>query len=199
MKTSVLLQATVVSAAVATLAACSHNGVKSRGTDITATMPNQYSGAAIQSNGIDTSSGFQGTNTLESYPANVLYASQIAALPKTVRFGFDQFHLNIQAKAVANKNVTFLLSHPNVHVMLAGNTDLRGSQEYNFHLGQRRADAVKGYLLSHGVAASQICTVSYGELRPAATPAQFGGDWKKAYTLDRRTEIFYGKECGGTQ
>ena len=82
--------------------------------------------------------------------------------------------------------------------MLAGNTDPRGSQEYNFHLGQRRADAVKSYMLSQGVAGSQICTVSYGELRPAATPAQFGGDWKQAYAQDRRTEIFYGKECGGT-
>jgi peptidoglycan-associated lipoprotein len=198
MRKSALLQIALASAAVATLAACSSGGVKSGSADITSASPEHYSGQSVQAHGVQTESDFQGTNTLSGYPANAPYASEIAALPKTVHFGFDQFHLNGQAKTVADQNVKFLLSHPNVHVMLAGNTDPRGSQEYNFHLGQRRADALKHYLLSQGVAANQICTVSYGELRPAATPAQFGGDWKKAYAQDRRTEIFYGKKCGGS-
>lgn len=198
MRKIALLQIALVSATVATLTACSSGGVKSGGANITSASPSQYTGESIQAHGIQTQSGFQGTNTLNGYPSNAPHASQVAALPKIVTFGFDQFHLDAQVKSVADQNVKFLLAHNNIHVMLAGNTDPRGSQEYNFHLGQRRADAVKSYMLSQGVSASQICTVSYGELRPAATPAQFGGDWKKAYAQDRRTEIFYGKACGGT-
>lgn len=117
----------------------------------------------------------------------------------TVNFGFDKFKLSPLGKAVAKQNLDYLLQHPNVPVMITGNTDPRGSQEYNFHLGQRRADAVKKYFLSQGVSAKQLCTVSYGELRPLATPAQFGGDWRKAYSKDRRAEIVYGKTCKGQE
>lgn len=118
-------------------------------------------------------------------------------MPATIHFGFDKFNLTSNEQSIASKNADYLLQNPNEHVMITGNTDPRGSQEYNFHLGQRRAEAVKSYLLAQGVPESQMCTVSYGELRPAATPAQFGGNWHKAYSMDRRSEIVYGQTCQG--
>ena len=81
--------------------------------------------------------------------------------------------------------------------MLTGNTDPRGSSSYNLHLGQRRAAAVKAMLIKEGVPAAQICTVSYGALRPAATVNNASGNWEKAYKLDRRVEFIYGQRCDG--
>lgn len=118
-------------------------------------------------------------------------------IPATVYFGFNQFNLDATATGIAKQNASYLLQHPDTHLMIAGNTDPRGSQDYNFHLGQRRADAVKSYLLAQGVSAGQLCTISYGELRPAATPSQFGGDLHKAYALDRRSDMMYGQTCEG--
>lgn len=117
-------------------------------------------------------------------------------MPATVNFGFDQFNLDSKAAGIVKQNGNYLLGHSNVHVMIAGNTDPRGSQDYNFHLGQRRSDAVKNALLAQGVSAGQLCTVSYGELRPVATPAQFNGDWHQAYAVDRRSDLMYGQTCG---
>ena len=147
----------------------------------------------VQSQGINGPASFSGNSYGESnLPAGA------SALPKTVYFPFNSFGLNSKAQQVAKENVAYLLKHPKVTVVLAGNTDPRGSQEYNFHLGQRRANAVLNYFLSEGVPQSQMCTVSYGELRPATSPTQFGGSWKKAYSLDRRTEILYGQTCQGS-
>ncbi len=91
------------------------------------------------------------------------------------------------------------MKDPSMHMMIEGHTDPRGSESYNFHLGERRANAVQSYFMEHGIPADQICTVSYGELRPAVTPSQFGGDKLKAYALDRRAVMVYGKTCEGSE
>ena len=122
---------------------------------------------------------------------------KIGHLSRKVYFGFDRFSVSSKERAIVQDNAVFLVQHPDIPVMLTGNTDPRGASSYNLHLGQRRADAVKKELLKDGVPASQICTVSYGELRPAATPDEFKGDWKKAYSLDRRVEFVYGQTCEG--
>jgi peptidoglycan-associated lipoprotein len=121
----------------------------------------------------------------------------LASLPNKVYFGFDQYNLTPAAIAVLQQNAAVLLKNPQVNIMLAGNADPRGSEEYNFHLGMKRAKAVYSYFMQQGIPASQMCMVSYGELRPAATPAQMGGNWQKAYALDRRTEINYNQTCQG--
>ena len=157
--------------------------------------------------GVANQQGFQGENVggnqangshgVQGVGAAGAAASGIAGLSKTVYFGFDQFHLNATGKKVADQNAKYLLQNPKVKVLLSGNTDPRGSQEYNFHLGKRRANAVYDYLASQGVPKSQMCTVSYGDLRPAASPSEFGGDWHKAYAKDRRTVLEYNKDCSG--
>jgi peptidoglycan-associated lipoprotein len=71
-------------------------------------------------------------------------------------------------------------------VRLEGNTDERGSREYNIGLGERRAQAVRRALMLQGVADSQITTVSYGEERPAVT-----GHTEEAWSHNRRVDIVY--------
>lgn len=126
-----------------------------------------------------------------------LLQQTLASMPNKVYFGFDKYNLDSDALAVLQQNAAVLLKNPQVSIMLAGNADPRGSEEYNFHLGMKRAKAVYSYFMQQGVPASQMCMVSYGELRPAATPSQMGGDSEKAYALDRRTEINYNQTCAG--
>ena len=122
---------------------------------------------------------------------------KIGHLNKKVYFGFDRFKVSAADSEIVKSNAAFLHNHSDIPVMLTGNTDPRGSSSYNLHLGQRRADSVKAMLIKEGVPADQICTVSYGELRPAATVNNASGNWEKAYKLDRRVEFIYGQRCDG--
>jgi peptidoglycan-associated lipoprotein len=135
-----------------------------------------------------------GTNMVNLTPEQL---AQVQALPKTIYFGFNQYELTQESKDQLKQNVQFLVNNPDVPMLIGGNTDPRGSQEYNFHLGERRANAVKDYLVQQGVSANQLCTVSYGELKPAANPKDMQGDWQKAYQLDRRADLNYGQTCQG--
>jgi peptidoglycan-associated lipoprotein len=119
------------------------------------------------------------------------------ALPNTVYFAFDRYSLTPQAISVLQQNAAVLIKNPQVNVMLAGNADPRGSVEYNFHLGMKRAQAVFNYLVQQGVPASQMCLVSYSDLKPIATASQFGGNEEKAYAMDRNTQIGYNQNCTG--
>jgi peptidoglycan-associated lipoprotein len=60
----------------------------------------------------------------------------------------------------------WLIKHPNVKILIAGNTDERGSESYNLTLGKRRADAVREYLVADGIDPDRIKTISYGKERP---------------------------------
>jgi len=73
-------------------------------------------------------------------------------------------------------------------VRLEGNTDERGSREYNIGLGERRAQSVRRALMLQGASASQLTTVSYGEERPTAT-----GSTEDAWRLNRRVELVYSR------
>lgn len=181
------------------LAGCSSAPSKTTG------MPGTYganggANGGVITNGIGGSGGFDG----QSFGTGGGLANlspqdqaQLTSMQRTVYFAFNSNSLDSSATNVAQANASFLLQHPGVSVLLAGNTDPRGSQEYNFHLGQRRADAVQSYLLQQGVSAQQICTVSYGELKPAASPQADSGNWQEAYRLDRRVDITYGQSCQG--
>ncbi len=88
-----------------------------------------------------------------------------------VFFGYDQYSLTPQAQATLRQQAEWLIANPTVAVQLAGNADERGTREYNLALGARRAEAAKAYLVSLGVAASRLDTVSHGKERPIAQGA----------------------------
>lgn len=103
-----------------------------------------------------------------------------------VHFAFDSSAVNAEAANVLNEQVAFLKNYPDAVVLVAGHTDERGSREYNHALGERRAQAVKNYLASQGVADARVETISYGEDRPAAT-----GTDEASHAENRRAELSY--------
>ncbi len=85
-----------------------------------------------------------------------------------VYFDLDQYRLDSDDQEILKRQAAWLGAYPNVRVLVAGNADERGTREYNLALGERRADAVKSYLVSLGVSPSRVDTVSYGKERPIA-------------------------------
>ncbi|NRA28812.1 MAG: OmpA family protein [Parvularculaceae bacterium] len=85
-----------------------------------------------------------------------------------VFFGYDASNLQADAKAILVRQAEFLNRPGNegIRILVAGNCDERGTREYNLALGNRRAEAVRGFLVGEGVSASRIETVSYGKERP---------------------------------
>lgn len=185
----------VAASMMALLAACSSNKPIDRAP--------AYHGSFSSARGINGQDSFDGVNLMDNTigmgPSSLTeaQAAEVAQLPKKVYFGFDKYDLTADEEEVVKENVQYMLKNPSIPVLVSGNADPRGSEEYNFHLGERRANAVKNFMLQQGVSANQICTVSFGELKPAAYPKDFGGDAEKAYALDRRAEIIYGQTCTG--
>jgi peptidoglycan-associated lipoprotein len=85
-----------------------------------------------------------------------------------VHFDFDRSTLRPEAIQILDRAVMTLQGNPMLTVTIEGHTDSVGTAEYNLSLGERRANAVRDYLLSRGIAAGRMRTVSYGEERPAA-------------------------------
>lgn len=91
-----------------------------------------------------------------------------ATTSNRVFFGFDKYDLTEEARATLQAQAAWLAKNPSVTVTVAGNCDERGTREYNLALGERRANSAKDYLLSQGVDASRVTTISYGKERPIA-------------------------------
>ena len=83
-----------------------------------------------------------------------------------VYFDFDSYTVRADGTAVLDRQAEWLRHYPGVRVRIEGNCDERGTREYNFALGARRANAVKEYLVGRGVSGARIETVSYGKERP---------------------------------
>ena len=105
---------------------------------------------------------------------------------RVIYFDFDSSDIKGEGNDVVAAHAKYLASHTSTRVRLEGNTDDRGSREYNIGLGERRAQAVRRALLLQGAAEGQISTVSYGEERPAAA-----GSDEAAWAKNRRVEIVY--------
>lgn len=88
-----------------------------------------------------------------------------------VFFGFDKSSLTSEAVNTLKAQAEWLQANPDTNVIVEGHTDDRGTREYNLALGERRAVAVKNYLISRGVDAERIKTISYGKERPAVVGA----------------------------
>jgi len=85
-----------------------------------------------------------------------------------VYFETDSTDLTATGQATLDKQAEWLNRYPRYHFSVEGHADERGTREYNFALGARRAETTKNYLASHGVSASRIHTTSYGKERPVA-------------------------------
>lgn len=104
----------------------------------------------------------------------------------TVYFGFDKYNIEGQYVQILDAHAAYLNATPASKVVVEGNTDERGTPEYNIALGQRRADAVKSFLAGKGVEGSKVSTVSYGEEKPAVL-----GHDEAAYSKNLRAVLAY--------
>lgn len=95
-----------------------------------------------------------------------------------VFFGYDQSDISDEARVTLDRQVTWLKQYPAVNVTIEGHADERGTREYNLALGERRASSVRSYLLSQGVDAARINTISYGKERPAV-PENSSAAWSQ--------------------
>ncbi len=86
---------------------------------------------------------------------------------QTAYFDFDSFQLRGDAKEALQQNVDWLKSNPNATIQIEGHCDERGTVEYNLALGEKRANAARRYLTSHGIAKKRVSVISYGKERPA--------------------------------
>ncbi|HEY1903043.1 MAG TPA: peptidoglycan-associated lipoprotein Pal [Terracidiphilus sp.] len=103
-------------------------------------------------------------------------------------FDYDTYDIRNDAQAVLAKDASFLVSHPDMKVVIGGYCDERGSNEYNLALGQNRADAAKNALVTAGVAANRIRVVSYGKEKPfcsESTEECWQQNRRAGFTLDR--------------
>ena len=98
-------------------------------------------------------------------------------------FAFDKAVLSDDSRAALIENAQFLMSNPRA-VRLEGHADERGTREYNMALGERRANAVKDFMILQGVSGTMIEVVSYGEERAAS----FGSN-AAAWSMNRRVEL----------
>ncbi len=83
-----------------------------------------------------------------------------------VFFDFDSYTLRPDGASVLDAQAAWLVRYPMVQVRIEGNADERGTREYNFALAARRANSVRDYLVSRGMAGNRIETVSFGKERP---------------------------------
>ena len=98
-----------------------------------------------------------------------------------IYFDTDKYDVDAKDMAALRTQAQYLTQYPNVRATIEGNCDERGTREYNLALGDRRANAAKNYLVSLGIAASRLTTISYGKERPVAL-----GSNEAAWAQNRR-------------
>ncbi len=105
---------------------------------------------------------------------------------RSIYFDFDSFVVRDEFRPTIEAHARYLLANPTRRVVIQGNTDERGSREYNLALGQKRAEAVRRAMSALGVPDSQMEAVSFGEERPRATGAD-----EASFAENRRADLVY--------
>ena len=163
----------VVAALLAvSLAACSSDNL---GTNAGAGGANPYGANGAPGAGGPGAGGYAGNG------GNAAPGSEedlVQTVGDRIFFDTNQSLLSDEARATLDKQAAWLQRYPNVRVVIAGNCDERGTEEYNLALGQRRANEDRQYLVAHGISPDRIQTVSYGKDRPT-DPSSSPDAWSK--------------------
>ena len=128
-----------------------------------------------------TSSASSASTASSSAAAAKTEADKLAEVCNTVYFDFDSSELSENAQMTLNRQAAFLNVNPTLVIVVEGHADERGTREYNLALGDRRATAVRDYLLAKGLNSARVRTVSYGKERPAVE-----GSTEAAWEKNRR-------------
>ncbi|MGH8762384.1 MAG: peptidoglycan-associated lipoprotein Pal, partial [Nitrosospira sp.] len=127
------------------------------------------------------------SKTVEAMPAlNPITDPNNILSKRSVYFDYDSHAVRNEYKPLVQSHAQYLRDYPNAKVLLQGNTDDRGSREYNLALGQRRADSVRNAMTLTGAKETQIEAVSLGEEKPRAI-----GHDEASWAENRRVDIRY--------
>ena len=107
---------------------------------------------------------------------------------KDIYFDYDKSDVRADEQATIQADASFLQQHPNISLTVEGHCDERGSTEYNLALGDNRASSVKNALVSAGVSADRVKTVSYGKEKPFCTEHN-----EQCWQQNRRGHLVYSK------
>ncbi len=152
---------------------------KSPAAQATNTAPNAADTTAVKEVVIDSNAN-TANNPLRD-PSNILSH-------RSIYFDFDKDEVKAEFRPLVEAHAKYLLANPQAKMVLQGNTDERGTREYNLSLGQRRSVAVKKSLNLLGVQDKQIETVSYGEEKASTCSDE------NCYKLNRHADIIYENE-----
>jgi peptidoglycan-associated lipoprotein len=139
--------------------------------------------------------GSTGASTSGTNPGNIrgngmagdaLHDPSSPLAKRSIYFEYDSYVVRDEFKPVVEAHAAYLAAHPAQKLTIEGNTDERGSPEYNIALGQRRADATKKMLILLGASDGQIETVSLGKEKPKNP-----GKDEAAYAENRRDDLVY--------
>ena len=191
---SMIKRLLTICAATFLLAACETASTDSNEVVGSSSGSSSGSGAAASASS-NTSSDAGGTTSAETTSAGTTSAGGassigsirtpdelLAKVGSTVYFDYDQSSLTSEAQATLDRQAAFLKASPSFRLVIEGHCDERGTREYNLALGDRRASAVRDYLVAKGINASRLSTISYGKERPSV-----GGSNDTSYALNRRS------------
>ena len=108
---------------------------------------------------------------------------------RSIYYDFDKFNVRDEYRSLVEAHAKYLRENPGARMLIQGNTDERGSREYNLSLGQRRADGVRRMLVLLGAREGQVESVSLGEEKP-----QVEGRNQEAWAKNRRSDMLHAGE-----
>lgn len=161
------------------VAACSNTPTKEAAPEKvqSATTPSQQTQETVTA--ANRPAAVAGTPDPLKDPSNILSR-------RSFYFDYDQSEIKSTDTALLQAHANYLRLHPGIKVVVQGNTDERGSREYNIALGQRRAEEVKRYLKLQGAGEIQIDTVSFGKEKPRCALSE-----ESCWSQNRRADIAY--------
>lgn len=127
----------------------------------------QVSGDSASTSASNTASSSSSSSSTSSASTDKTAAEKLAQVGDTVNFEFDSAELSGSARSTLNRQSAFLSVNPDLMIVIEGHADERGTREYNLALAERRATAVRDYLVAKGMNSARVRTVSYGKERPA--------------------------------
>ena len=139
--------------------------------------------SSVKLDDVDGANGSGGSGNFGSQPWN---DPKSPLFEKSVFFGFDEYTVQTKYQKMLSAHASYLKANPSQKIIIQGNTDDRGTAEYNLALGQRRSDAVRKSLNLMGVSDNQMEAVSFGKEKPKAE-----GDNEAAWAENRRADIVY--------
>jgi peptidoglycan-associated lipoprotein len=139
--------------------------------------------SSVKLDDVNGAGGSGGSGNFSSQPWN---DPKSPLFEKSIYFGFDEYTVQTKYQKMLSTHASYLKSNLTQKIIIQGNTDERGTAEYNLALGQRRSDAIRKSLNLMGVSDNQMEAVSFGKEKPKAE-----GDTEAAWAENRRGDIVY--------